>query len=245
MESTYQAERDLIAEYARLDADDPARSKVREALIVIHQPLVRHLAQRYANRGEPLDDLIQAGSIGLINAVDRFDPAQSDSFTSFAMATILGEIRKHFRETAWSIKVPRRLQELSREVNQVRGSLEQSLRRSPTVAEIAQALDRTTEDVLDALEAAQAYRLSSLDIPEQPLEVSEQDRSIAAVLNRGELGPALASLTQRDRELLTLRFVEEKSQAQIAELLSMEQSQVSRQIARILSRMRDQLLDNH
>ena len=113
--STYQAERDLIDKFAALSPDDPARASLREALIVLHQPLVRHLAQRYANRGEPMDDLIQAGSIGLIHAVDRFDPERSQTFTAFAMSSILGEIRQHFRHHGWALKVPRRLQDLLRD----------------------------------------------------------------------------------------------------------------------------------
>ena len=136
------AERDLIERYAALAPDDPARAGVREALIVMHQPLVRALAQRYGGRGEPLDDLVQAGSIGLIQAVDRFDPARADSFTSYAVATILGEIRRHFRDRTWSIRIPRRMQDLSRAVTAARGELEQTLHRAPTVPELARARRR-------------------------------------------------------------------------------------------------------
>jgi RNA polymerase sigma-B factor len=246
--STYQAERDLIDKFAALSPDDPARASLREALIVLHQPLVRHLAQRYANRGEPLDDLIQAGSIGLIHAVDRFDPERSQTFTAFAMSSILGEIRQHFRLHGWALKVPRRLQDLSRQVNVARQDLEQTLQRAPTITELAHHLDASPEDILDALEAGQSYAVSSLDLPDTDEGTSEQSSEqadeIARVLDRADLAPALADLTDLERKLLSLRFVQDLTQAQIAEKLGIDQSKVSRQIARTLAHLRTQLSDD-
>jgi RNA polymerase sigma-B factor len=240
-----QRERDLVEEFAALAPDDPSRAQVREALIVIHQPLVRSLAHRYAGRGEPLDDLIQAGSIGLIQAVDRFDPQRSDSFTSFAVATILGEIRKHFRDHTWSIRVPRRMQEIARQVSTARTELEQELHRSPTVPEIAERVGVDADDVLDALEAAQAYATRSLDAPSiegGPVhDPGADDDAIAAVLKRLDLAPVLAELDDADRDLLRMRFVEELSQTEIARRLEVDQSQVSRRLAHILLRLRDRM----
>ena len=245
--STYQAERDLIDKFAALSPDDPARASLREALVVLHQPLVRHLAQRYANRGEPLDDLIQAGSIGLIHAVDRFDPERSQTFTAFAMSSILGEIRQHFRHHGWALKVPRRLQDLSRQVNVARQDLEQTLQRAPTIAELAHHLDASPEDIIDALEAGQSYAMSSLDLSDNDEGTSEQSGEqadeIARVLDRADLAPALAALTDLERTLLSLRFVHDLTQAQIAEQLGIDQSKVSRQIARTLAHLRTQLSD--
>jgi RNA polymerase sigma-B factor len=249
--SSHDEERDLVARYAAMAPTDPARPGVREALIVMHQPLVRSLAQRYAGRGEHLDDLMQAGSIGLINAVDRFDPERAESFTSFAVATVLGEIRRHFRDRAWSIRVPRRLQELSRAVSQARLELEQSLQRSPTVDELAQHLDVTDEDVLDALEASSFYATTSLDAPlsndsdadERTADIGHDDEGLAHVLHRAELAPALSRLPEQDRRLLHLRFVEEESQAQIAADLGIDQSQVSRRLTKVLLHLRNDLGD--
>jgi len=238
-------ERELIEQYAAMAVDNPARAGVREALIVIHQPLVRHLAQRYTGRGEPLDDLIQAGSIGLIHAVDRFDPQRSSSFTSFAIATVLGEIRKHFRDRTWSIRVPRRMQELSRSVTTARAELEQTLHRSPTVNEIAEHLGTTVDEVLAALEAAQAYATHSLDAPAIDggtiPEAGGDDHALADVLNRFDLAPALALLDPKERQLLTMRFVDELSQVQMADQLGVDQSQVSRRLAHTLLRLRREL----
>lgn len=240
-----QRERDLVAEFARLAPDDPARAKVREALIVIHQPLVRSLAHRYGGRGEPIDDLIQAGSIGLIQAVDRFDPERSESFTGFAVTTILGEIRKHFRDHTWSIRVPRRMQETAQQVGRARTELEQELKRSPTVPEIAERLGVDIDQVLDALEAAQAYATRSLDSPSveggPTHDPGADDDAIAAVLKRLDLAPALAALDNDERELLRMRFVDELSQAEIAKRLDVDQSQVSRRLAHILLRLRDRM----
>ena len=240
-----QRERDLVEEFARLALDDPTRAKVREALIVIHQPLVRSLAYRYAGRGEPIDDLIQAGSIGLIQAVDRFDPERSESFTGFAVTTILGEIRKHFRDHTWSIRVPRRMQEIAQQVSIARTELEQELKRSPTVKEIADRLGVGLDEVLDALEAAQAYTTRSLDAPSigggSTHDPGADDDAIAAVLKRLDLAPALAALNDDERALLRMRFVEELSQTEIAERLDVDQSQVSRRLAHILLRLRNRM----
>lgn len=250
-------EHDLLAQYAALDADDPRRAGIREALVVLHQPLVRSLAQRYAGRGEPLDDLIQAGNIGLLKSIDRYDPARGDSLVGLLIPTVLGEIRKHFRDKTWAVRVPRSVSELGVRIRTVRAELEQSLGRSPTVAELAATLDVTEDAVLDALEAAGAYRLDSLDSPgpgpdddvggpRPPRSVTpggegHDDAELLRVLDRHALRPALAELTDRERTVLRLRFVEQRTQGEIADALGVDQSQVSRLLARTLLQLRERL----
>lgn len=230
---------DLLDQLAICEATDPRRSAIREAVIVAYQPLVRALASRYAGRGESLDDLVQAGSIGLINAVDRFDPQQREAFTRFVATTVLGEIRRHFRDTTWAMRVPRRLQDLSREVTSARSELQQRLGRSPTVAEVAVAAGLTTQEVVDALLAGQAHYTSTLE-PEVITSTASEDGDdpLARVLDRFDLSPALAIVSDLDRQLLIMRFVDERSQSDIAEALGMDQSTVSRRIARTLVELR-------
>jgi RNA polymerase sigma-B factor len=248
-------ERDLLVQFASLADDDPRRASVREALVVLHQPLVRSLAQRYAGRGEPLDDLIQAGNIGLLKTIDRFDPERGDSLVGLLIPTVLGEIRKHFRDKTWAVRVPRSISELGVRLRAVRSDLEQSLGRSPTVPELAQALGVDEDAVLDALEAAGAYRLDSLDAPglddgsgestPSPAmtraHASDDDDVLLQVLDRHALRPALAELTDRERTVLRLRFVEQRTQGEIAAELGVDQSQVSRLLARTLLQLRERL----
>jgi RNA polymerase sigma-B factor len=253
-------ERDLLRQFAALAPDNPRRASVREALVVLHQPLVRSLAQRYAGRGEPLDDLIQAGNIGLLKTIDRFDPERGDSLIGLLIPTVLGEIRKHFRDKTWAVRVPRSVSELGVRLRAVRSDLEQSLGRSPTVPELAQALGVDEDAVLDALEAAGAYRLDSLDAPGPddgsgdggPLQTiaraqasdRQDDDALLQVLDRHALRPALAELTDRERAVLRLRFVEQRTQGEIAEDLGVDQSQVSRLLARTLLQLRERLGDS-
>jgi RNA polymerase sigma-B factor len=249
-------ERDLLVQFAALDVDDPRRASVREALVVLHQPLVRSLAQRYAGRGEPLDDLIQAGNIGLLKTIDRFDPERGDSLVGLLIPTVLGEIRRHFRDKSWTVRVPRSVSELGVRLRTVRSDLEQSLGRSPTIPELAQALGVDEDAVLDALEAAGAYRLDSLDAPGPDdgsgggptksvasAHSGADDDALLRVLDRHALRPALAELTERERTVLRLRFVEQRTQAEIADELGVDQSQVSRLLARTLLQLRERLGD--
>lgn len=250
-------EHDLLAQFAALSPHDPQREAIREALVVLHQPLVRSLAQRYAGRGEPLDDLIQAGNIGLLKTIDRFDPNRGDSLVGLLIPTVLGEIRKHFRDRTWAVRVPRSMSELGVRLRATRSELEQSLGRSPTVPELATALGVTPDAVLDALEAAGAYRLDSLDAPAPGAEgdaggsayaatnltQGTDDTDLLRVLDRHSLRPALAELTDRERTVLRLRFVEQHSQSEIAEALGVDQSQVSRLLARTLLQLRERLGD--
>lgn len=239
-------EKDLIATFSTLP-DGPERQAVRDELVTMHLPLVKHLARRYRDRGETLDDLVQVGTVGLINAVDRYDPTRGVEFSTFATPTILGEIRRHFRDRAWAVKVPRRLQELQSSVASTTESLTHSLGRTPTVREIAESLGATSEDVLDALEVRGAYAASSLDAgaddsSDGPHAVVHTlggiDPALEEVEYRESLRPLLEALPERERRIVLLRFFHNQSQSQIAEQLGISQMHVSRLLARSLAMLR-------
>ena len=240
-------ERELIDQLHALAPDDPQRARVRDELVTMHLPLVRHLAARYRGRGESVDDLVQVGSVGLISAVDRYDPARGVELASFATPTILGEIKRHFRDHAWAIRVPRGLQELSARVTRTVDDLTRDLGRSPTVREVAQELGIEEEEVLSALEARHALSADSLTTADG--DGGEGDRlggaldpAFEEIEEREALRPLLEGLPARERRILTLRFAEEMSQAQIAQELGISQMQVSRLLARTLEDLRSGLL---
>ena len=211
--STADNASNLIAATAALPAGHPSRSTVRDRAIEAWLPLARHLAQRYANRGEPFDDLFQTATVGLLKAVDRFDPGFGVDFTGFAIPTIVGEIKRHFRDRIWSIQVPRRLQELRLAITAANNNLSHTLGRSPTVADIAVHLKVTEEDVLEGLEGARAYSATSLSTPvsaESDLEVGDtlgsEDHEYELVEARLALEPAMRCLDAREQRIVTLRF---------------------------------------
>ncbi|HXB63691.1 MAG TPA: SigB/SigF/SigG family RNA polymerase sigma factor [Solirubrobacteraceae bacterium] len=246
------------ADGARTDATDAelfARVRergdahARERLIERYLPLVRRLARRYQHAEEPLDDLVQVGSVGLIKAIDRFDTKREVVFSSYAVPTILGELKRHFRDSTWSVRVPRDLQELALRVDRAVTHLSVGRHRSPSVSEIARAVDASEERVLDALEAAAAYRAASLDAPRAAAGGEEAGESIADTLGVEEAGfahaeekamlaPLLARITPRERLVLQLRFAEDLTQAEIGERIGVSQMQVSRLIRQALVRMR-------
>ncbi len=232
----------LLRELASLDPADPAHGALREHLVESQLALVHHLAQRFRGRGEPYDDLVQVGTIGLLNAVDRFD-ATRDSFTAFAVPTILGEIRRHFRDRGWALRVPRRLQELSRRVAEARESLTHSLGRSPTVQELALHLDVDADVVLEALDTAGAY--ATVPLPSVPDDAQPTlgavDEGMELVENRETLRPLLEGLPVRERKILALRFGRGMSQSQIAAEVGVSQMHVSRLLARSLATLRESL----
>jgi RNA polymerase sigma-B factor len=233
----------LFAEYAR--TRDP---RVRARLIEMHQSLVRFLASKFANRGEPLEDLVQVGNIGLVNAVDRYEAERGNKFATYATPTIVGEIRRYFRDRAWSMKVPRRLQELNQAANRTAESLTSKLGRSPSVAELAAAIGATEEETLEALELGNAYDTVSLDAQMQtdsdnaPMSVAEfvggEDEGIASLEKYGDLTAALAHLEDRERAIITLRFFHDLSQAEVASRLNISQMHVSRLQTRALTNLR-------
>jgi RNA polymerase sigma-B factor len=225
---------------ASMDADDPVRPELRDRVVESHLGLVEHLARRYTDRGEPYDDLVQVGTIGLLKAVDRFDPQLGPSFAAYAVPTILGEIRRHFRDRGWAVHVPRRLQELTRAISTARAALTQELGRAPTVDELAERAGVDADAVLEGLESAGAYATVPLDVDHEGGEarLAVDDSGLEGVENREALRPLLARLPARERRILALRFVRGMSQAQIAAEVGISQMHVSRLLARTLGTLR-------
>jgi RNA polymerase sigma-B factor len=236
---------DQLAELAAIPSGDPVRAALRRHIVESQLPLVHHLAQRFRGRGEPYDDLVQVGTIGLLNAVDRFDPGRGN-FTAFAVPTILGEIRRHFRDRGWAMRVPRRLQDLGRRVSAARDELTQALGHSPTVQELAAHLDEDVDLVLEALDSAAAYMM--VPLPTTPEEadlapLGTTDEGLELVEDRATLRPLLARLPARERTILALRFIRGMSQSQIAAEVGVSQMHVSRLLARSLGVLREGLTE--
>lgn len=246
-----EREHELIARMHSLPDDDPLREAARAELITLHLPLVQHLARRYRDRGEPYEDLVQVGTVGLIKAIDGFDPERGLELSTYATPTILGEIKRHFRDRTWAVRVPRRLQELQSQVTRRADELTVTLQRSPTVRELAASLDVSEADVLDALEARQAYVTQSIDASAEDEGASPTVGSLGAlgaldsrfdeIDDREALRPLLAALPEREREILQMRFVQNMSQSQIGEKLGISQMHVSRLLSRTLLQLRDGL----
>ena len=222
----------------------------REKLVMSHLNLVRFIANKFKNRGEPIDDLIQVGYLGLLKAIDRFDPSRGLEFTTFATPTIMGEIKRHFRDKGWSVRVPRRLQELSAKVNQATDTLTSQLQRSPTIAEIADYLDATVDEVLEAMESSSAYSSVSLEAPsgadddDTPSVIDRyatEDSDLAFTDDRIIIEEALARFSPRERDVIEMRFLKGMTQIEIAEKLGISQVQVSRLLRRTLKKIQDKI----
>jgi RNA polymerase sigma-B factor len=238
----------LIAELAALAPGDPSRPRLRDETITAWLPMARRLARRYAGRGEALDDLVQAATIGLIKAVDRFDPAQCADFTGYAIPTILGEIKRHFRDRTWAVRVPRRIQEMRMAITNAGNELLHTLGRGPTVAEVAAHLQVTEEEVIEGLEGARAYRGASLSTPVGPdgsLELGDtlgaEDDDYSRTELHLSLKPAMGCLTDRERFIITARFYGNQTQSQIAAQIGVSQMHVSRLLANALNKLRAEL----
>lgn len=224
----------------------------REKLVNQYIGLVEFLARRFRNRGEPLEDLIQVGTIGLLKAIDRFDLEREVEFSTYATPTIVGELKRHFRDKGWAVRVPRRLQELHLELTKIVGHLGQELGRSPTVAEIAEAANTSEEQVLEGLEIAQAYNFASLDAPIDTEEggttsfadqLGSEDEQLENLEYRASLAPEMEKLPERERRILYLRFFKGMTQSEIAERLDISQMHVSRLLNRTLAGLREALED--
>jgi RNA polymerase sigma-B factor len=235
-------ERTLLSRYAR--DRDPA---VREELVERFMPLARRLAARYRGDKEPLEDLVQVASLGLVKALDRFDPERGVAFSSYAVPTILGELKRHFRDRGWSVRVPRDLQERIAKVERAASQLPARLGRAPSVNELAERLELDPEDVLEAMEAAQAHHAMSLDAQQEMEEgdgiamsdrLGEEDAGYETVEYGAAIEGALSSLSSRDRMVLHLRFVEDMTQTQIAERVGVSQMHVSRILRSALEQLR-------
>jgi RNA polymerase sigma-B factor len=241
-----QLTRELFRRY-RFEDDEAARDE----LITMYLNLVKYLASRFRNRGEPIDDLIQVGTIGLIKAIDRFDIDRQVEFTTYATPTIVGELKRYFRDKGWAIKVPRRLQELSFRVNQAMDALTQKLQRSPSIPEIAEYIGVTTEEVLEAMETSEAYNFVSLESDRggdgsdtfSILEyIGKDDALMAVVDDRTTLAAALKFLTPQEQRVLYLRFFEGLTQTEIARQLEISQMQVSRLLRKTLKVLRENIV---
>jgi RNA polymerase sigma-B factor len=242
-------ERELIAVMASVPEDDPAHRRARDELVTLHLPLVHFLARRFRDRGEPLEDLVQVGTIGLIKAVDRFDPQRGVEFSTYATPTIVGEIKRHFRDKGWAIRVPRRLQELRMSLGQATAELSQKSGRSPTVAELAAHLGISEDEVIEGLEGAQAYSTTSLDAqvggddgddsPSLGDRLGSEDLDLEAVEYRESLKPLLAALPSRERRILALRFFHGMTQSEIADEVGISQMHVSRLLGKSLATLRE------
>lgn len=235
--------RELFDQFAK--HKDP---KAREDLVVLHLNLVRYLAVRFANRGEPLDDLIQVGTVGLINAIDRFDIDRKVEFTTYATPTIVGEIKRYFRDKGWAVKVPRRLQELNLAVNRAVERLTVKLGRPATVTDLAASLDATEEEIIEAQELGQAYNLLSLD-SELATDadkksstlldhLGQEDVELELLEDRANLERAFVALDKRERIIIFLRFYQNLSQTEIAQRLGVSQMHVSRMQQRALGKLK-------
>jgi RNA polymerase sigma-B factor len=241
--------RALFQQISVLPADNPERLRIRGELVELHLPLVEYLARRFRNRGEWLDDLTQVATIGLIKSIDRFDLERGVEFSTYATPTIVGEIKRHFRDKGWAVRVPRRLQELKLALTKAIGELAQRLGRAPTVAELAAHLQMSEEDVLEGLESANAYSTVSLDAPDSGDEdapaVAESlgmvDEALEGVEYRESLKPLLERLPPREKRILLLRFFGNMTQSQIATELGISQMHVSRLLAKTLAQLREGL----
>lgn len=242
---------ELFGKLAAAEKGSAPYARARDELVELHMPLVEYLARRFRNRGEPFEDLVQVATIGLIKSIDRFDPEREIEFSSFATPTIVGEVKRHFRDKGWIVRVPRHLQELKMAIDRGVNALSQDIGRSPTVKELAAHLKLSEEEVIQGLEAARAYSAVSLDAP--PSEESSpsiadtlgfNDSSMENIELRESLRPALEKLNSRERTILNMRFVAGKTQNQIAEELGISQMHVSRLLAKSLVSMRESFSEN-
>jgi RNA polymerase sigma-B factor len=234
-----------------MPAESYEYSRQRERIVGRCLPLADHVASHFARRGEGLDDLTQVARLGLMNAINRFDPAKGPSFIGFAVPTMMGEVRRYFRDYSWGMRVPRRLRELHVQISRATSDLAQKLGRAPTAGELSRVLDVPHEEIVECLVAGDAYRLDSLDAPlnsgssDQPRLVADSvgaiDPQIEHITNREAVRDLLAALPERERQVLHMRFFESMTQSQIAERIGVSQMQVSRILANTLRCLRDQL----
>ncbi|HEX6340082.1 SigB/SigF/SigG family RNA polymerase sigma factor [Umezawaea sp.] len=239
----------LFVTLAATPADDPRRERLRDELVTEHLPVAKHIARRFGNRGEPHDDLVQVATVGLINAVDRFDPERGSDFLSFAVPTIMGEVRKYFRDSSWSVRMPRRLKELHLAINAGSSRLSQTLGRAPTPSELAAHLGLTREEVHEGLAAGNAYHSASLDdmllADDSSISLGNtlgaEDPEMEVIEQREALHPLLEQLPDRERKIVVMRFFGNMTQTQIADKIGISQMHVSRLLAKTLRQLRDGL----
>ncbi|NML53213.1 RNA polymerase sigma factor SigF [Streptomyces sp. R302] len=241
--------KDLFARLAELEEGTHEYAYVRNTLVELNLALVRFAAARFGTRSEPMEDIVQVGTIGLIKAIDRFELARGVEFPTFAMPTIIGEIKRFFRDTSWSVHVPRRLQELRLDLARAGDALSQRLDRAPTVAELAAELRLTEDEVVEGMAASNAYTATSLDAQTEDDDHGQNETTLADRLGYEDDGltgieyvaslkPMIASLPERERLILSLRFVTGLTQSEIGAELGISQMHVSRLLSRTLARLR-------
>ncbi len=246
LDLTRQRSQELFMEMHDPGGTAASRGTARDGLVHLHLPLVEHCARRFRNRGEPYEDLVQVGTIGLIKSIDRFDTSRGVEFSTYAAPTVIGEIKRHFRDKGWAIRVPRRLQELRMLINTSTADLNQSLGRSPTAAELAQQIGCSVEEILEGLESSNAYSTLSLDVdpdtddgrPARLELLGMTDTGLEHVELRESIKPLLDRLPEREKQILILRFFANLTQSQIAHEIGISQMHVSRLLARTLEAMR-------
>ncbi len=249
IELTRRRSAELFVVLTHVTSSDGARETARDELVHLHLPLVEHCARRFRNRGEPFEDLVQVGTIGLLKSIDRFDQHRGVEFSTYATPTIIGEIKRHFRDKGWAIRVPRRLQELRMQIGTATAELTQSLGRSPTPREIAERLDCSVEEVVEGIESSNAYSTLSLDASDDHDDgaasmldaIGVQDVNLEHVEIRESIKPLLDRLDDREKRILLLRFFRNMTQSQIAEEIGVSQMHVSRLLNRTLERLRTSL----
>jgi RNA polymerase sigma-B factor len=246
--SEYADVPEMFRQLNALPVDSLERERAREEIVRRCMPLAEHIAHRFDGRGEPREDIAQVARLGLVNAVNRFDVDCGSDFVSYAVPTIMGEVRRHFRDNSWAVKVPRRLKELHLQLGTATAEMSQRLGRAPTASELAVELDRDRDEVVEALIAGSGYSTLSMDTgggaddsPPLSETLGAEDANLDRIENHEALRPLLNALPERERTVIVLRFFESLTQSQISERVGISQMHVSRLLARTLARLRDEL----
>ncbi len=253
VEATRRRNAELFLVFRDATATEATRQGAREGLVTLHLPLVEHCARRFRNRGEPFDDLVQVGTIGLIKSIDRFDVGRGVEFSTYATPTIIGEIKRYFRDKGWAIRVPRRLQELRMQIGATTAELTQALGRSPTPRELAETIGCSVEEIIEGIESGNAYSTLSLDATDDSGEdggasmlelMGLDDDELEHIEIRESIKPLLEALPPREKRILLLRFFRNKTQSEIAEEIGVSQMHVSRLLSRTLDQLRASLQES-
>lgn len=249
VEATRRRSAELFLVFRDEDGSQASRDGARDSLVHLHLPLVEHCARRFRNRGEPFEDLVQVGTIGLIKSIDRFDSDRGVEFSTYATPTIIGEIKRYFRDKGWAIRVPRRLQELRMQIGAASAELTQNLGRSPTPRELAESIGVTVEEIVEGIESSNAYSTLSLDATDDSDDgtatmldaIGVDDEGLEHVEIRESIKPLLDRLDAREKKILLLRFFKNMTQSQIAAEIGVSQMHVSRLLNRTLVQLRTSL----
>jgi RNA polymerase sigma-B factor len=241
---------ELLRELGTLAGEDPRREEIRTELVRMHLPIARGIARRYAQHDEPLEDVQQAAVLGLVKAINRFDPSRGERFLAYAGPTMTGEVKRHFRDRTWMLRMPRRLQELRLAMRDARRDFFRDHNRAPTVPEIARILEIDEEEAIEVIGTFDAYRPMSLDLPVGEDDETEtygdlighEDAAIEDAVDHIAVRPMLDRLPERERMILLYRFYGNKTQSEIAELMDLSQMHVSRLISRTLAALQAELL---